>query len=116
VAAFFLLTRGQDKKSAYETVHMPARTDLVSCLEQRVRLSVRHFVGGGLMAMDDRIIRLQAHQRSIDRYERLLRSNLSAIELRFVEQRLLEERQALATLQLVSPSTEQGSLMCSDSA
>ena len=51
------------------------------------------------MMMGDRITRLQAHQRSVDRYERLLRSNLSATELRFVEQRLFEERHALATLQ-----------------
>ena len=49
--------------------------------------------------MSERIARLRAHQSNIDRYEGLLRSTLSAIELRFVEQRLSEERLALAMLQ-----------------
>ena len=54
--------------------------------------------------MSERIARLRAHQNNIDRYEGLLRSTLSAIELRFVEQRLSEERLALAMLQFMSPS------------
>ena len=54
--------------------------------------------------MDDRIDRLQAHQRNIDRYERLLKSDLSAIELRFVEQRLSEERLARQMLEFFGPS------------
>jgi hypothetical protein len=54
--------------------------------------------------MNERIARLRAHQRNIDRYEGLLRSTLSEIELRFVEQRLSEERLALAMLQFMSPS------------
>jgi hypothetical protein len=52
--------------------------------------------------MNERIARLRAHQRNIDRYEGLLRSTLSKVELRFVEQRLSEERLALA--QFMSPS------------
>jgi hypothetical protein len=40
--------------------------------------------------MNERIARLRAHQRNIDRYEGLLRSTLSTMELRFVEQRLSE--------------------------
>jgi hypothetical protein len=55
--------------------------------------------------MEDKIARLRVHQRNIDRYEGLLKSKLSAVELRFVEQRLSEERFALARLQFMSPST-----------
>jgi hypothetical protein len=58
----------------------------------------------GVRFMSERIARLRAHQSNIDRYEGLLRSTLSAIELRFVEQRLSEERLALAMLQFMSPS------------
>jgi hypothetical protein len=54
--------------------------------------------------MKERIARLHAHQSNIDRYERLLKSGLSDIELQFVEQRLSEERLALAMLQFMSPS------------
>jgi hypothetical protein len=54
--------------------------------------------------MNERIARLRAHQRNIDRYQGLLKSSLSAVELRFVEQRLSEERLALASLQFMSPS------------
>jgi hypothetical protein len=54
--------------------------------------------------MNERIARLRAHQRNIDRYRGLLKSSLSEIELRFVEQRLSEERLALALLQFTSPS------------
>jgi hypothetical protein len=54
--------------------------------------------------MNERIARLRAHQRNIDRYQGLLKSNLSAVESRFVEQLLSEERLALASLQSMSPS------------
>jgi hypothetical protein len=54
--------------------------------------------------MNERTSRLRAHQRNIDRYQGLLKSSLSEIELRFVEQRLSEERLALAMLQFMSPS------------
>ena len=54
--------------------------------------------------MNERIARLRAHQRNIDRYQGLLKSSLSAVELLFVERRLFEERLALATLQSMSPS------------
>jgi hypothetical protein len=40
----------------------------------------------------------------LDHYQGLLKSGLSDIELRFVEQRLSEERLALAMLQFMSPS------------
>jgi hypothetical protein len=51
--------------------------------------------------MDERAARLHAHQRNIDRYQSLLKTNLSAIELRFVEQRLSEERFTLAMLRFM---------------
>jgi hypothetical protein len=54
--------------------------------------------------MSERVNRLRSHQRNIDRYQGLLKSALSDIELRFVEQRLSEERLALAVLQFMSPS------------
>jgi hypothetical protein len=54
--------------------------------------------------MNERIARLRAHQRNIDRFQGLLKSGLSAVELRFIERRLSEERLALATLQSMSPS------------
>ena len=54
--------------------------------------------------MSERVDRLRSHQRNIDRYQDLLKSGLSDIELRFVEQRLSEERFALAMLQFMSPS------------
>jgi hypothetical protein len=54
--------------------------------------------------MSERIARLHAHQRNIERYEGILRSSLSETELRFVNQRLSEERKALATVQLMSPT------------
>jgi hypothetical protein len=54
--------------------------------------------------MGERANRLSSHQRNIDRYQGLLKSGLSDIELRFVEQRLSEERLAVAVLQFMSPS------------
>jgi hypothetical protein len=54
--------------------------------------------------MNERIARLCAYQSNIARYERLLTSGLSPVEIRFVEQRLSEERVNLALLQFVSPS------------
>jgi hypothetical protein len=42
--------------------------------------------------MSERVSRFRFHQRNIDHYQGLLKSGLSDIELRFVEQRLSEER------------------------
>jgi hypothetical protein len=53
--------------------------------------------------MNERIARLRAIERNIDRYQGLLKSNLSDIELRFVERRLSEERFALAKEQSMNP-------------
>lgn len=54
--------------------------------------------------MSERIARLRAHECNIERYERLLQSDLNEAELRFVNQRLSEERRALELVQLMSPS------------
>jgi hypothetical protein len=54
--------------------------------------------------MSERIAREHAHLRNIERYQGLLESRLNETELRFVSQRLLEERRSLAMLQLMSPS------------
>ena len=57
--------------------------------------------------MSERNPRLHALERNIDRYEELLKSNLSDLEMRFVERRLSEERFALAIEQSMSPSRKQ---------
>lgn len=54
--------------------------------------------------MNDRIVRLRAHQRNIDRYEGLLRTKLSEIEKHFLERRLSEERFAIRMLDFMAPS------------
>ena len=51
--------------------------------------------------MDEKAACLRAHQANIDRYQRLLKSNLNATELRFVERRLSEEQSKLAMLQFM---------------
>ncbi len=53
--------------------------------------------------MNERIARLQTLQDNIARYEGMLKSKLSPIELRFVEKRLSEERFALAMVQFMEP-------------
>jgi len=49
--------------------------------------------------MDEKTARLRALQRNIDRFQKLLSSNLSSAELRFVEQRLCEDQLMLVKLQ-----------------
>jgi hypothetical protein len=49
----------------------------------------------------DNAERLQAHLRNIDRFQALMQTKLSATELRFVEQRLSEERFTVAMLQFM---------------
>ena len=58
--------------------------------------------------MSERNARLRTIEGNIDRYQGLLKSNLSDIEARFVERRLSEERFALAIEQSMSPSRTQG--------
>jgi hypothetical protein len=53
--------------------------------------------------MSERIARLHAHQQNIDRYQGLLKTQLSETELQFLEKRLSEERFAIAMLYFLSP-------------
>ena len=55
--------------------------------------------------MSERIARLRDYQRNIDRYENLLKTNLTELELQFLEKRLSEERFAIAMLQFMGPSS-----------
>jgi hypothetical protein len=50
------------------------------------------------LAMDEKIARLRAHQRNIDRYQRLLKTKLSDLESEYLERRLSEERFWIAML------------------
>jgi hypothetical protein len=53
--------------------------------------------------MDERIARLHTHLENIKRYQNLLKTNLSAVELHFLEKRLAEERFAIAMLDFMRP-------------
>jgi hypothetical protein len=52
--------------------------------------------------MEERITRLRAHLRNIDRYQSLLETKLSDAEQRYLERRLSEERFAITTLNFTS--------------
>ena len=52
--------------------------------------------------MEERITRLRAHLRNIDRYQSLLKTKLSDAEQRYLESRLSEERFAITTLKFTS--------------
>jgi replication fork clamp-binding protein CrfC len=58
--------------------------------------------------MNEKIDRLQTIQNNIARCERLLKSNLSSTEVRFVEKRLSEEKFALAMTQFMGPGNLPG--------
>jgi len=60
--------------------------------------------------MHERITRLRTHQRNIDRYQNLLKTQLTEVELHFVEKRLSEERFAIAMLQFMGPSPDKRSI------
>src|SRR5215471_4315035 len=51
----------------------------------------------------DKIARLRTHQRNIDRYQNMLKTRLTEIELHFVERRPSEERFAMEMLCFMSP-------------
>jgi len=55
------------------------------------------------MAMDEKIACLRAHLRNIDRYQKLLKTKLTEVEVQYLEKRLSEERSAVAVL-LTTPS------------
>ena len=51
--------------------------------------------------MSERIARLRAHHRNVERYEGLLKTKLAEIELQYLQKRLAEERFAIAMLQFM---------------
>jgi hypothetical protein len=60
--------------------------------------SVDFFYRYGGTVTDEKIARLRAHDSNISRYRGLLKTNLSDLERRFLEQRLSEERSAVESL------------------
>ena len=52
---------------------------------------------------DQRLARLRAHHRNIQRYRNLLRTSLTELEREFVEKRLTEEQSNLESLALLMP-------------
>ena len=48
--------------------------------------------------MDESGARLRTHLRNIDRYQNLLKTHLTELELQYLEKRLLEERSAVVAL------------------
>jgi hypothetical protein len=54
--------------------------------------------------MDKKIACLRTHQENIDRYQGLLKTKLTEIEVQYLQRRLSEERFAVAMLQFMSPN------------
>ncbi|WP_143841289.1 hypothetical protein [Bradyrhizobium cosmicum] len=50
------------------------------------------------MMIDDELALLRAHRNNIGRYQRLLKTELTEFERRFIERRLSEERSAIERL------------------
>ena len=57
---------------------------------------------------DEELARLRAHDSNISRYRRLLKTNLSDLERRFLERRLSEERSAVESLAHPAPIPRTG--------
>jgi hypothetical protein len=57
---------------------------------------------------DEELARLRAHDNNIGRYRRLLKTNLSDLERRFLERRLREERSAVESLAHPTPTPRTG--------
>lgn len=53
--------------------------------------------------IDQRVARLRAHHRNIQRYRNLLQTSLTEIEREFVEKRLTEEQSNLESLASLIP-------------
>jgi hypothetical protein len=53
--------------------------------------------------MDEKIARLHTHEKNIDRYQGLLKTQLSEVEKQYLERRLSEERFSIAMLDFMSP-------------
>lgn len=60
---------------------------------------------------DERLARLRAHESNINRYNRLLKTNLSELERGFLKQRLAEEKSAVARLTQADHFDEGGSCL-----
>ena len=45
--------------------------------------------------VDENLARLRAHRQNIERYRRLLETNLTVLEREFIERRITEEESAL---------------------
>jgi len=45
--------------------------------------------------IDENLARLRAHRQNIERYRRLLETNLTVLEREFIERRITEEESAL---------------------
>jgi hypothetical protein len=73
-------------------------------------ISLEFFYPYGGTVTDEEIARLRAHDSNINRYRRLLKTNLSDLERRYLEQRLSEERSAVENLAHPPPTprTEHG--------
>ena len=52
----------------------------------------------------EKLVRLRAHESNISRYRRLLETNLSDLERRFLERRLSEERSVFESLAHPAPT------------
>jgi len=55
--------------------------------------------------VETRIVQLRTHQKNIDRYENMLKTELTDHQRQFVQRRLSEERFTIALLQFMSPSS-----------
>ena len=58
---------------------------------------------GTMLMIDEKLARLRAQRQNIDRYRRLLQTNLAAVERDFIERRIAEEEDALARVAAKSP-------------
>jgi hypothetical protein len=63
--------------------------------------------GGEYHFMSEAFARLNAVERNIERYECLLNTHLSKLEVQYIEKQLAEERLKLAQLRLGSRGDEQ---------
>jgi hypothetical protein len=51
-----------------------------------------------VLVVDERIARLRAHPKNIERYQGLLKTELTDVEMHYLEKRLSEERFVMAIL------------------
>jgi hypothetical protein len=58
--------------------------------------------------VEKRTVQLRTHQKNIDRYENMLKTELTDRDRQFVQRRLSEERFTIALLQFMSPSASSG--------